>query len=628
MAEVINSNQVAKPLKTGVGDLSPLDGRQKIYIEDNEQVNLDTFKVITEPYPHMRIHVHKKQKGVDGSYIGDVCIGVYEVDEIDIVVEWGEVSSASIKSYHQVYSTSAGASGEYTRGKFMLFEDTTALLDYTETIEAGTYVCVDDPGEYHVVQQDGDGTDVALEMRDGGNIIGLPDGYSAHGNYVIADKYKDVIFYCTDSEGAHKGKIYLNGLPYGGEDLKVGTGIVLDKNTKSISLDTDLVKRILSRKQVTKPTISNKVYNGQKIALADTADYTVYVDAECKTAYSTITTSNTNYIYIGTYILYVKLNDNEKTQWNDYSDSILTLKASITAKSLTPTFTGLTNRTINVNENITTTAVLTLKDSTTTVAPSSISYQISEAATGVSVATDGQITYSKDEAGSNYSIKATVTLTEADAKKYGQNLNYTSSSFTYSKQTPEQAGATFTLAPTSQNLAQKATATAGITNVSSIYSGVSLKYDNVAISSGEPFVANKVGIKNVVATFVLQTNKDKQYTSSWTKQLTCNDGGYIGIIDNTNDLSHTDLSKLTFIPIATIKSNTRQTIEINNVGKYILILIPKTSNRKSKKDNGSTLVGNAIDWATTGNVTINGVAFTYYTEITSTTGTQGYFFTT
>lgn len=46
----------------------------------------------------------------------------------------------------------------------------------------------------------------------------------------ISGIHDNIIYYCTDTEGEHKGKIYLNGLPYGGEDLKVGDGLTYNAN--------------------------------------------------------------------------------------------------------------------------------------------------------------------------------------------------------------------------------------------------------------------------------------------------------------------------------------------------------------------------------------------------------------
>lgn len=142
----------------------------------------------------------------------------------------GETGNSTDVTYDSNWKTSelsaSGPSNEYTLGKFMSFETTSELTVYTETIKAGTYVYVEERGEYYKVVQNSSGIEVANELNQG-HAEALPDGYSAQGNYVIADKYKDVIYYCTDSEGEHRGKIYLNGLPYGGEDLKVASPTAL-----------------------------------------------------------------------------------------------------------------------------------------------------------------------------------------------------------------------------------------------------------------------------------------------------------------------------------------------------------------------------------------------------------------
>lgn len=142
----------------------------------------------------------------------------------------GDITDVTNDSNWKTSELSAsGLSSEYTLGKFLSFADTNALQAYKETIKAGTYVYVEERGEYYKVAQNSSGSGVADELNQG-HAEALPDSYSAQGNYVIADKYKDVIFYCTDTEGEHKGKIYLNGLPYGGEDLKVGDGLTYNAN--------------------------------------------------------------------------------------------------------------------------------------------------------------------------------------------------------------------------------------------------------------------------------------------------------------------------------------------------------------------------------------------------------------
>lgn len=203
----------------------PADKREILVIDTDEPTE-DDFATIISPYIHMHIHVHKYDASTK-TFVK--CIGVYEVDSLKDFRKSATVVTKRIDKYHQVYSTTAGASSEYILGKFLSFGTLSELEAYTETIKAGTYVYVDERGEYYKVVQNSSGSDVAYELNQG-HAEALPDGYSAQGNYVIADKYKDVIFYCTDSEGEHKGKIYLNGLPYGGEDLKVGDGLTYNAN--------------------------------------------------------------------------------------------------------------------------------------------------------------------------------------------------------------------------------------------------------------------------------------------------------------------------------------------------------------------------------------------------------------
>ena len=148
----IDSNLSAKPLSTPPGFFSSIDARQKVYLTGDE-VTLETFSVITSAFPHLRVHVHKKIE-VDGVYTGEVCIGVYEVDDVNIEKNkyTGKVSKATVKTFHQVYSTDSGQESDY------LYKD--------------------------------DNTDTDLNYN---------------------EKYKNIIFY-TDT-----GKVYLNGSSYGGD---------------------------------------------------------------------------------------------------------------------------------------------------------------------------------------------------------------------------------------------------------------------------------------------------------------------------------------------------------------------------------------------------------------------------
>lgn len=113
-ATIIEGNQAAKPYYTGVKTLSPLDNRQKIYIEDDDEITVDTFNVIKQPYPHLRVHIHKKTYS-DGKYTGEICVGVYEIDDLNISTIGNTITKASVKSYHQVYSTAQGTENGYKK---------------------------------------------------------------------------------------------------------------------------------------------------------------------------------------------------------------------------------------------------------------------------------------------------------------------------------------------------------------------------------------------------------------------------------------------------------------------------------------------------------------------------------
>lgn len=154
-ATIIAGNQAAKPYYTGVQTLSPLDNRQKIYIEDGDEITIDTFKVIKQPYPHLRVHIHKKLF-TDNKYAGEICVGVYEIDDLTLSMIGSTITGATVKSFHQVYSTAQGTEEDY--------------LDKTSN-----------------------------EIQEG------------EGALSYNEKYKNIIFY------TETGKVYLNGILYGSE---------------------------------------------------------------------------------------------------------------------------------------------------------------------------------------------------------------------------------------------------------------------------------------------------------------------------------------------------------------------------------------------------------------------------
>lgn len=124
---------VAKPLALNAGNFnSPLDSREKLVIDTNE-VTLEDFQSISEPYIHMRVHVHQQIVNNNGT-ITQNCLGVYEVDELE---EYTKGLSPKkyyrIKTYHKVFSATSGLYSAYApSGK------------HKDTI----YYCTDDSGDY------------------------------------------------------------------------------------------------------------------------------------------------------------------------------------------------------------------------------------------------------------------------------------------------------------------------------------------------------------------------------------------------------------------------------------------------------------------------------------------------
>lgn len=155
MAQNIRGSLLAKPLYTLPTELSDVDSRNKIYINKGEEVSLETFSVLVNPYPHLRVHVHIKPDKTGTEEIG---VGVYEIDAVQFTRdELEEINGTKVTAYHQVYSTAQGKESAEEEDGYL---NTTNNTDLTIT----TY----------------------------------------------NEKYKNIIFY-TDT-----GKVYLNGDSYGG----------------------------------------------------------------------------------------------------------------------------------------------------------------------------------------------------------------------------------------------------------------------------------------------------------------------------------------------------------------------------------------------------------------------------
>lgn len=150
----IDGSPISKPIYPFSNFIAPLDGRQKIYVDSEADINEAAFNNIPSLYPHLRVHVHKKEEiNAKGEVLKEVCIGVYEID--DLTITWSRgVPTITVKSYHQVYSTAQGTESAYKKA------DSTAIDKY---------------------------------------------------NYNEA--YKNIIFYASDTK-----KVYLNGELYGGSE--------------------------------------------------------------------------------------------------------------------------------------------------------------------------------------------------------------------------------------------------------------------------------------------------------------------------------------------------------------------------------------------------------------------------
>ena len=196
MAELLNGDPRGS-LKTSLPSLSPLDSRQKIYIEEGEEVTVDLLNSLNiNYYPHLRIHAHKKIKDTDGTYINEICVGVYEIDDLEVTYKFGSIRSVKVKAFHQVYSTASGLESDY----FNKSGNTDKTLNYNE-------------------------------------------------------KYKNIIFY-TDTN-----KVYLNGASYGGggdiEDGSIGEA-KLSNEVKAKLSNIDTINNTInaSNPPVCKPSIT------------------------------------------------------------------------------------------------------------------------------------------------------------------------------------------------------------------------------------------------------------------------------------------------------------------------------------------------------------------------------------
>lgn len=121
---MVSNKEVSNAYYTPAGLFSPLDARQKIYIQDNEEISAELFNNINSLYPHLRVHVHKKL--TEGK---EECIGVYEIDEVEATSNaFGKIISVKVKTFHQVYSTAYGSEEEYLDKE----DNTDTDLNYNE----------------------------------------------------------------------------------------------------------------------------------------------------------------------------------------------------------------------------------------------------------------------------------------------------------------------------------------------------------------------------------------------------------------------------------------------------------------------------------------------------------------
>lgn len=276
MAQYIQGNVLARPLYTLPTDLSSVDSRNKIYINTGETVDLNTFKGLRSPYPHLRVHVHIKPDRVGTQELG---VGIYEIDTVDFEYdELGEIINTKVTSFHQVYSTAYGKESDYNdksnnidstlsyneKYKNIVFYTETGkvylngILYGSEGTSSGTYKSNIEDGSIAMTEDYGDfkvGTTVASltgkktydELFDGilfptvnptfidpSASISLKSGFNATqevgsaGPKTVGAMGADVIV------GFSRGKIMLNGKevgPYSGEQDPGNSFVYVDDNT-------------------------------------------------------------------------------------------------------------------------------------------------------------------------------------------------------------------------------------------------------------------------------------------------------------------------------------------------------------------------------------------------------------
>lgn len=138
---------------------------------------------------------------------------------------------------------------------------------------------------------------------------GLYEEYEPDG------KHKDIIYYCTDTEGDYVGKVYFNSLPYGGGS---GSDFTIDTVNKLLVVQAD-----------------DKSYGCSLVELSDPANVDITADGD-NTSASRILSFSSDKTSEDTFKYRIKTSENgEWSEWTAAPSKSYTLNASTESKTTT-----------------------------------------------------------------------------------------------------------------------------------------------------------------------------------------------------------------------------------------------------------------------------------------------------
>ena len=134
-------------------------------------------------------------------------------------------------------------------------------------------------------------------------------------NYEPDGKHKDIIYYCTDTEGNYVGKVYFNSLPYGGGS---GSDFTIDATNKLLIVQAD-----------------NKSYGCSLVELSDPANVDITANGD-NTSASRVLSFTSDKTSDDTFMYRIKTSENgEWGNWTSAPSKSYTLNASTESKTTT-----------------------------------------------------------------------------------------------------------------------------------------------------------------------------------------------------------------------------------------------------------------------------------------------------